>query len=171
MRTPLFWPKNSFSSRNAGITPEVRGNLCHGKTRQAKPLNHAVEMYEDEAIRTLRGENSCYLTEQDVKEALLLRQKGEQRLRVVSDSETTWFYFAVSFDEHYGATEICVSPRPSHYSQNPFYHPSCRYTLCCEEARADELKDQQQAVYDGRIRPSQWRFGNDRYENISRRQL
>jgi hypothetical protein len=118
-------------------------------------------MEEGKAAEVLNGENSHCFTKQDVKEALQLAQKGEQQPQAVSASETTWFYFPLSYNSHYKATEMSITLRPISHSRNPFPHPQTRYTLCCGSTSNNKFKPQHQAVYNSRIRPIQWIFGDN----------
>lgn len=121
----------------------------------------SVTQWIDEAEGDLHGKY-IHITNQEVEEAALLAQKGVQRLQTVSNCESTLFYFFTSRNGHFGAAEICVTPM-SRDERNPFYRPTLRYTLCCDDAPLDYFKRQHQTVYDVRIRPSQWTFGDDRY--------
>ncbi|RYP53360.1 hypothetical protein DL768_001605 [Monosporascus sp. mg162] len=101
-----------------------------------------------------------YFTDREVQKAVRLAQKGEQRLRIVSDRGPTLFYFSTFRNGHFGYAEICITPTSSN-ERNPFYKPTLRYTCCCDNAPLGQFKIQHQAVYDARIGPSQWIFGDD----------
>ena len=119
----------------------------------------------DQLIEALDRDGSQFFTDQEVCESLLLTRKGEQRLRAVSKSQPSYFYFFAFYNGHYGPAEVCVSPIEHH--GHLFYHPELRYGLCCSSqvGLENQFKEQYQAVYDARIRPSQWTFGDDGYES------
>lgn len=117
----------------------------------------------DRAINIPDRHISRFFSEGDVDEAVVLQERGYQRLQPVSHSATTSFYFCASRDGHFGPAEISISPTASGHARNSFYKPILRYFLCCDKAPVDIFKAQYQAVYDVRIRPAQWTFGDEAY--------
>jgi len=91
-----------------------------------------------------------------VLEALRLADRGEQRLRPVSKTETTIFLFRAPGDEgHFAAVKISIHPVPRPGSPNPFYEPFCDILpgCGCEPGR---FRGAVQKIYDVCVRPIQW---------------
>jgi hypothetical protein len=135
----------------------------------------AVESILTEAgLEAQPGELTLYLSESEVSEASKLAKHGEQRLRPVSETRSTFFVFPVSvsyYKKHFATTIVKVLPVTHPEFPYPTYEIIAHYEPCCNadnEARVDEqIKSCIQLVYDTYIRPIQRTFDDSWYGAIS----
>ncbi|KAL2044540.1 hypothetical protein ABVK25_012393 [Lepraria finkii] len=106
-----------------------------------------------------------YLSEREVDEARQLATRGQQRLRDISETQSTFFHFAASYDDHFASVTVRVSPVIPHGSHYTSYNVFASYEPCCTAAQADEVDEQirllVQLVYDTCIQAVRRRFDEE----------
>lgn len=108
-----------------------------------------------------------FIDDEKVHNALMLAKSGHQQLPQIPEYNSL-HYFKVSHNGHSSACEILIIPVKHKQYRNLFFLPIRRYTKCCDSAPDNELKRQQQTIYDVYIRPNQWNFDDDsRYSTDS----
>jgi hypothetical protein len=120
------------------------------------------------------GEFTYYLSQSEVVEATELAKHGEQRLRPVSETGNTFFFFLVSvsyYKEYFAPAIVKISPVTHPEFPCPTYKIIALYEPCCNadtEAQVDEqIKSRIQLVYDTYIRPIQRTLDDSWYAAIS----
>jgi len=124
------------------------------------------------------GEFTYYLSQNEVVEATKLAKHGEQRLRPVSETRNTFFFFLVSvsyYKEYFAPTIVKISPVTHPEFSSPTYEIIALYEPCCNanananaEAQVDgQIKSCIQLVYDTYIRPVQRTLDDSWYAAIS----
>ncbi|KAI1318091.1 hypothetical protein F5Y16DRAFT_406442 [Xylariaceae sp. FL0255] len=112
-----------------------------------------------------------YITPSEVEEAVLLEQKGVQRLQSLSQSHPTSFYVSLPLPNgHMAATEITVSPDLQARAKNPPFEVNIRYVPCHtiqnipipEQSRW--LRPHLQRIYNAFIVATRWTIHADEYE-------
>lgn len=141
--------------KSGGLPEHVRSLHFLGRKSSFVPKSGDPNTFTLERPTTMDEAVEISLSPDDIVEAIALQQKGLQRLQPLSDSATSYFSLCPSSNGHYGPAEISVSPINGG-PRNVFYLPGSRYALCCNDASEDLFRSQYQAVYDTRIRPSQW---------------
>lgn len=120
-------------------------------------------------IETEVGRENCahFLTEADVHEARQLATRHLQRLRGISETETSLVYFLASDGEHFASSVVRVFPTYPEGSRHPSYEVFASYEPCCKDAEADHVDGQIrlliQLVYDTYIQAVRLNFTDKWY--------
>jgi hypothetical protein len=112
-------------------------------------------------------EYAHYLSEDEVDEARQLATEGQQRLRDISETQKSCFFFPASYCEHFAWVVVKVTPIISERSRYTSYEVFASYTPCCNAAQADDIDEQIklliQLVYDTYIQAVRRKFDDDWY--------